>query len=87
MYCVVILEGSLEVKAIPVKFVKGFNPICTANDAVNQSKSYIVFYDQNHCADPDFKMDLSEQFNENGPACYKGRIWKFFSEFNLLFFY
>lgn len=78
MYCVIFIENGLEVKAIPVKFIKGFDSIGFANDAIDQSKSHIVFYNTDHNMNPDFTIALLEKFDDTVSACYKAKLWKFY---------
>lgn len=65
MYCVVVLENDLEVKVIPVKFIKGFDPVRFANEAVDQAETHIIFYNRDDETIPDFKMALREKIDKN----------------------
>lgn len=81
MYSVVVFECTFEVKSIPTKFIKGFDPVRLANDAIDQSQTHIVFFSKNFELDPDFSVSLKDEFDDMVPACYKARILKFFSEY------
>lgn len=82
MFSVVIFEESLEVKTIPIKFIKNFDPIRTANDAVNQSDTHVVFYSENYDEQPKFNLGLRSEFNNTIQGCYNARILKYFGENN-----
>lgn len=82
MYSVVIFEENLEVKAIPIKFIKNFDPIRTANDAINQSDTHVVFYSENYDEQPKFNLGLRSKFDNRIQGCYNARILKFFGENN-----
>lgn len=77
MYCVTFFEKCSKVKAIPAKFIKGFNPIRMANDAIDQSEIHIVFYNRDHNLNPDFTIPILENFDDTVSACYKAKLWKF----------
>lgn len=78
MYCVVSFVDNLDVKALPIKFVKNFDPIAIGNYALDQSEIYTVFYSKNISECPNFSLDLHTKFKEMTPGCYQARILNFF---------
>lgn len=69
-YSVVVLEYSLEIKTIPLEFIRGFDPIRMANDDVDQSKTHIIFYLDNFNVIPNFDTELRRDFDGMVPGCY-----------------
>lgn len=80
MYVVVVLKSSLVLKAVPIKFIKEFNPIGMANDAIDQSETHLVFFSKNFDESPNFDADLKTDFDEEQPGCYEARFLKFFGK-------
>lgn len=78
MYCVVSFVNSLEIKPVPVKFIKDFSPITIGNDAIDQSIPYVVFHSKNYSETPNFSLDLRAVFDELVPGCYEAKILRFF---------
>lgn len=80
MYVVVVFQSSLVIKVIPIDFIKEYNPIEMVNNAVDQSRTHIVFYSKNFNEFPDFSLDIKTEFDDGVPGCYEVRFLKFFGK-------
>lgn len=80
MHIVVCLEDSVENVVIPVKWLQKVDLVDTANNAVNQLKSAVVFYCNDSSRQPDFSLPIKRGFQPDEPSCYKARIVKFYGK-------
>lgn len=78
MYCVVAFVNSLDIRPVPVKFIKDFDPITIGNEAIDQSVTYVVFHSKDYSENPCFSLDLQAVFDESVPGCYEAKMLRFF---------
>lgn len=63
-----------------MKWINGLHLAHDANHGVNCSKSYVVFFSNDEKKDANWRLPISNIFQEGIDACYFARINKYFGE-------
>lgn len=69
---------------IPMKYVYTLCRWAAYNRRINRNQIYQIFYSQNMDKDPNFFLDLRQDFTATVDACYRAQPLKCFGEFHLL---
>lgn len=80
MFAVITIEKSVEVRVIPVHWIKGFDLIGSINYGVNCAETHVVFYCGDINKPPNFSVPIFPSICRNGDGCYLARINKFFGK-------
>lgn len=82
MFVTVILEYSKKKLAIPFKWVHSLDILQLLNRVHVRSKLYTIYYSNDLTTAPNFRLPISEHFDEAAPVgCYKAQIGFFFGKF------
>lgn len=77
MYFVVILVESKKLLAIPASYVLKLDIVRKINSGLKNWNNQLIFYSpENH--DPNFKLAVREDFDENADGIYRANILKTF---------
>lgn len=85
MFAVITVEKSLEVRVIPVHWIKGFDLISSINHGVNCAETHVVFYCDDTNKQPNFSAPIFASISSTSVGCYLARINKFFGKMFCLF--
>lgn len=85
MYFAVVLTATKTKLVIPIQWFESFDLVqIFQRGMVNKSKVYKIFYDSDFNKDPNFRLPIQNEFNENGPnpsACYFASVLQCFGKF------
>lgn len=77
MYFAVILSATKTKLVIPIQWISSIDIAQVFNIGLVKSKQHKIFHCDDMNADPNFRLDIRTDFNENGgnpPACYIAQI-------------
>lgn len=80
MFAVVFLEFSKENLVVPVKWINQLNLSSHANLGVNCAESHVIFYSLDKTKSADFKLPISNLFENDKDGCYLARLNKYFGK-------
>lgn len=81
MFVVAALETKqIKTVVIPLKYLQKID-LSDANDGINQSKSVLVFFNENLEMQPDFSLEIATTYCSENSACYYARLLKFFGKY------
>lgn len=80
MSCAVMFLNVNEIVWIPTDWIYNLNVVNQFNhEGVNSSETQIIFYSDDRCEAPDFKLPIHQEFGERG--LYLGKIYAFFGKY------
>lgn len=81
MFMVVALETKpIRNIVVPLKYLQKID-LSDGNDGVNQSKSVLVFFNENWEMQPDFSLEIATSYCSENSACYYARLVRYFGEY------
>lgn len=85
MFVSVIFPQSKKRLVIPFKWVYSLDILQLLNGRHIRSKLHTIYYSNDFDEEPNFRLRISDVFDEHNPGCYRAQVDKFFGEIFLIF--
>lgn len=81
MFACIVLENSKQKLVIPLKWIYSIDITQIMNYGISHTKQHVVFYCNDPDEEPNFRLPIQNDFDENQNACYYARVLHIFGEF------
>lgn len=80
MFATIILAESHERLVIPLKYILSLDVVQIYNRGISRTKKHIIYYSNDDSDEPNFRLPIRSDFNDNEPACYYAHILNVFGK-------
>lgn len=80
MFATVILVESQERLVIPLKYILSLDIVQIYNRGISRTKRHVIYFYIDDTDEPNFRLPIRNDFNQNEPACYYTHILNVFGK-------
>lgn len=80
LHCVVRLKNSTELFVLKTTWCEGMHSAQVKFYGNRSTRLRTIFYSPNELSQPDFSLDIADEFCSKDTACYKGYVVSTFGE-------
>lgn len=78
MFATVILTASHVRLVIPLKHILSLDIVQIYNRGNSRTKNHIIYFSPDDSEEPNFRLPLRTEFDQNIPACYWAKVLNIF---------